>query len=364
MTNVELVIIILMVILLFSHLLLPSVIRSKFIRLIVPGLSLLILWVVLVVYQSFLIEKVFTVLTDSYSSKTLIDIPDGEILAGSKIIGNFTASEDYLGILGVKFWTFYRLNSDFLIFRIREKGQDDWLYENFYKSDQFQPNAFFTFGFPVIIDSKGKTYDFEIISSAGVKGNAVGLSSEDPVYIVKYKYPRDLITNNPKDVINFFIKKLINLSKNSVFTASSFIYLIPFLLYVVFVSRIKRESVIKLGEQLAKGYLGRLIINKKAISLGLCLVGVFVDTFFIKDIQISLMILISLFIYSFYIYKINSNYYFLFSVMFLLVSAVFLNTDLGLVSERAGAWSWIFMVIWLFIRIWKLRKSTFSRSDF
>ena len=53
-----------------------------------------------------------------------------------------------LGVVWIRFNTFGRINSDILTFKIREKGQNNWYYENLYRVDQFQDGKLFPFGFP------------------------------------------------------------------------------------------------------------------------------------------------------------------------------------------------------------------------
>ena len=162
--------------------------RKKIIINLVIPLILFFGWFGLIFFQAYLIEKVFTILTREYSRNSLTVIPQGEIYQDSKIIGEFISTDNNMGIVGFRFWTFYRLNDDYLIFRIRDKNSKEWYYQNKYKADQFQPNQYFTFGFPIILDSKGKTYVFEIESSQGRPGVAVGVSEVNPTFIIKYKY--------------------------------------------------------------------------------------------------------------------------------------------------------------------------------
>jgi len=49
-----------------------------------------------------------------------------------------------------------------IIFRLKEKGGEDWLYENSYFFDQTAPVHLYPFGFPVIENSKNKTYLVEV----------------------------------------------------------------------------------------------------------------------------------------------------------------------------------------------------------
>lgn len=329
-----------LVILLFLRFALPS--RNKLTKLttnyFVPIL-LIFLWAILVIFQSFEIERVFTILTDSYPASSLNQSPVGEITAGKKIIGSFTASENNLGIIGFRFWTFYRLNGDFVKFRIKEANSPTWYYQAEYKSDQFPPNNYFTFGFPEIKNSLGKVYNFEIESLEGIAGDAVGISDVDPVYIVKYKYPKNLVVSSPKNFVNFIYIKLTNLIRNSYFSSASFVFLLPVMIYVLSISR------------LGIGW-------KKWLSISLSVVGLAASCMFIKNDDLSTLVLIIVYIYLFKSFVILTDFYLLIGSLLLTASAIFEYVGRSSFSEPAAAWSWIFITIWLTIQLWKLKKQS------
>lgn len=104
-----------------------------------------------------------SVLVQKHNKNQLISWQRTEILKEQKISGEFKASEDNLGILAFRFVNPYGGgNSDKLIFRLKEKGKENWHYENTYATDQFQSDTLFPLGFPPISSSHGKTYYFEI----------------------------------------------------------------------------------------------------------------------------------------------------------------------------------------------------------
>ncbi|GIW61558.1 MAG: hypothetical protein KatS3mg089_0410 [Patescibacteria group bacterium] len=182
--------------------------------------SFLMLWLGLSLYN-IRAESGFTVLIYQHGKENFSNFNSRQILAKEKRIGEFRAQYDYLGIVAVKFNTFSKINDDYLLFRIKEKGSNKWYYENKYKVDQFQNNQLFPFGFPVIADSFGKTYVFEIESLHGESGNAVALSSIDPVFVTKYQYPSKEILGNINKATSFLKIKLINSFSNKAFLISS-----------------------------------------------------------------------------------------------------------------------------------------------
>lgn len=380
------------------------------------GMVLLFLWLGLMFYQSFQIENVFTVLTKEYPRKSVSVLPDGELYQGDKIVGEFEATENYLGIIGFRFWTYYRLNDDYLIFRIREKKSLDWYYQNRYKADQFQPNQYFTFGFPAITGSVGKRYVFEIESSQGRPGIAVGASEIDPIFVAKYKYPRELVTSSTQKFISFSTNKLIDLIYRTEFRVSSFIYLIPFLLYLLsftstymsferrfksfaqerlkFVWQLITESNIDSDNSvdivikrvflfMSTRYKDTQTILEKLkllidiittpivlsvillvrfsfrhpdiLSICIMMIGSVLDSLFIKSGDTTIPVLTILWIYLIYKYQLVDKLFFVTAFGFLVGSAVLYYSNWFIASERAGAWAWIFLTITVIMNIIKLK---------
>jgi hypothetical protein len=306
----------------------------------------LLSWIGFVLYQAYQIENVLSVVTDEYSSTKLLRRPNGEIFEGEKIVGEFLATDNYMGIIGFRFWTFCRLNNDFMIFRLKEKNQPNWFYEYSYKADQFQPNQYFTFGFPVIENSKGKEYVFEIESSQGRPGVAVGISSQNPVFIIKYKYPKSEIVSSPKSMINFGLIKLINLIHKSRFTSASYIYLLPLLIHLLF---------------LKENFQKHLATNKERLSLVLIILGVILDTFFVQNSDVTILVILSMYIKFILSKKLSAEYFFKFGLYALLLcfSAYSLNEQT--IYIRAGAWVWVFLTLSVLVNLYYIHKPEYEQ---
>lgn len=210
-------------------------------------LLLLFLGAVLTGVNLFYSEDTFSVLVENFDQKNFVSWQNDELLAGEKIVVEFETSEDNLGIVSVRFNTFERLNEDVLIFRLREKGKMVWYYENEYKTDQFLDNELFPFGFRKINDSKGKTYQFEIESTLGEKGNAIAISSSLPVFRVKYEFDRANLLANKTELIKHVFKKSLNMVHNYIFLLSSLVFFIPFLFYLFYLLRKKPLFTFKMA---------------------------------------------------------------------------------------------------------------------
>ena len=128
-----------------------------------------------------------------------------KILAGQKRGGEFKARADRLGAIKINLDVYSQTEGsidtyDSLIFRIREKGSDSWYYQsrhnNIIHGSEWYANrdygwldhstVSFPFGFPVISDSRGKTYQMEIESVVGTADKAFVLSRNRPDFISLY----------------------------------------------------------------------------------------------------------------------------------------------------------------------------------
>lgn len=166
----------------------------------------------------------------------------GEILAGQKITGEFVAHTNRLGAISVRIYDFGRDNQDLLVFRLKEKNASEWLDQKTYKTSQMRGSLFFPFGFPLIENSKSKTYEFEIESVRGTPGNAVSLVTWEKSFISKYSYPQSWLWNHKKEILPFVLKKIVSpftrLDQNSwsfIFTLT----FIPLLIYLLGLPKIK-----------------------------------------------------------------------------------------------------------------------------
>ena len=107
---------------------------------VVLPISLLSIGLALSVVQTYRQQVSLLSLIQNHSSNLLhgdLNIP---LYQHQKIGGEFIASENYLGIVSVRFKTFLRINDDFLRFRIRQASDSAWFYQAAYKVDQFQPD--------------------------------------------------------------------------------------------------------------------------------------------------------------------------------------------------------------------------------
>lgn len=205
-----------------------------------------------------------------------------EFTKGKRITGEFTPSQDYLGQFLIRFYTYNRINTDEVTFRIKEKGSSSWYYEHTYKTDQFLPDNLFTFGFPIIADSKGKDYVFEIESVNGTPDEAVTLSRIVPLAALSFQYPKALIIKNPSVALEFIKSKIIYQEINSDVIFSFLIYL-NFIILVMFLEYIflgklfkyRLKNIINVSNMIVFGLISMmfsaiiLYLKKEELSLNL-----------------------------------------------------------------------------------------------
>lgn len=321
-------------------------VNYKWIKWAVIPLILLVLWLGLSLYY-IRVEPGFTVLLHQHTKENFKKFDDSAILAGEKESAQFRAQNDYLGIVAVRFNTFSKINDDYLLFRIKEKGSNKWYYVNKYKVDQFQNSQLFPFGFPVISDSMGKTYVFEIESLHGESKNAVAISSIEPVFVTKYQYPRTEILGNFNKVLFFFKTKLINSISNKDFLISSIIYLLPLVTYILY----------------------QLYFQKYLSSrYYLVLIPVFLltlESFLVNNTNDLLVIILTLLTATVFLsYKIESSVTLSFVLLFLIAAPFMFFIGEKQIAENLSMWAYMLLWIGLIQMLWEIKKGKKDLIDY
>lgn len=113
----------------------------------------------------------------------------------------FKATNDRLGVVEIKFNPWPEGIYEPVIFRIKEKGSGDWYYQSEYYNTS-NTKTFFPFGFPVISNSKGKTYQIEIESPVEITA---------PYFLTKYSFPLSFLKQNFQQIPGFIFEKILSL---------------------------------------------------------------------------------------------------------------------------------------------------------
>ncbi|MGC9031739.1 MAG: hypothetical protein ACP5H7_03195, partial [Minisyncoccia bacterium] len=139
------------------------------------------------------------------------------------IEGEFTAENNYLGAIWIKFDMNEKIVEDKIIFRIKKFGDRNWFFENVYDSKFFTGLENYPFGIKPIPNSKGNKYLFQIESVNGTPEHGVKLGKTEPLVSLQYQIPI-------KKMLNFQYLNLFAFS----FTLNSFLILISTLLIYKF----------------------------------------------------------------------------------------------------------------------------------
>ncbi len=311
----------------------------------------LILWVILpLIYVSFIAVGIFNYVGDqvgwlNYTSlQSTVDLiaTNKKIYAGMKFYREITAVDNNLDAIFVRFYTFDRQSNDTVAFRIKEKDQPGWFYENSYQASNFKSDQLFPFVFPVVKDAKGKSYEIEIESQNGGPADAVAISRYPPQITTRYLVDKEALSSSLLFLLKFSFNKLINLLVDHGFLIYLWTLFIPLIVYfLIFILISRRYSLPIPNKNL---YVKKLLITAwlPSIILGLMIL----DVFFIKESSDSLTLLITLLsAVAIYLYKVNHSEIFLFSLCFIISYPILFMIRQIETAEKIAAWGYIFVFI-------------------
>jgi hypothetical protein len=305
------------------------------IKWIVTPMLLLFLWLCLsLLYSSY---KSFTVLQYAHYQDKKNDFFGKKILKDKTLTGSFYAKDNHLGIVAVRFGEVPRVdfeNEDIIIFKIKEKGKREWLFQNKYRSGAFTSNDYYPFGFEEITNSKGKEYIFEISSKKGRTENSLETKNSDPIYLSKYKYSKSEIFSSFQSLAKFMKEKIITFMTNLNSVLSSIVFLLPFIFYISWISTSKRW--IKNRNK---------IDNKKILAAFIAMLILF-DIIFYEFINIGFMVgLLGLWVGVSMFNKFKSAVTFILSLSIILISLCGIYFHLKISIDKASTFAYFLMVI-------------------
>jgi hypothetical protein len=149
----------------------------------------------------------------------------GPLIAGKTVRGEFTAAYDNLGMVKLRIGTFNRINTTHITFEIREKGSATTLATNTYATDRFSDGLLYPFGFPIIADSKGKTYEFTISGLDGSRDNSIGIVSGYHDVATQYVFGKTEILSHLSEKIRSIVTDPYMILYISIFLVPAFVYL-------------------------------------------------------------------------------------------------------------------------------------------
>lgn len=302
-------------------------------KLIIIGISWIIVPLLFIVFwlfsSLFLASKYsFTVLVNGYNANHYTKFQLDGLHKGDVVSGYFQAKENNLGIVAVRFNTYDRINTDQVVFRIKEEGNKDWYYQNSYKVDQFQPNELFTFGFPPQSNSKGKEYVFQIQSVKGYAGNAVAVSPLSPAFVVEYQIPKAYLLSSQKIFITFLFKKIVYSFSDINFAMASLTYLIPLLLYFTWLIYFKKR-----------------MRSNNFILFFIFLLDMFSVVLFMNELNgPTVLLLLLIWIILIFWYHLESSVSYLIALVLLALCTLVLILGNSVIAENAAIWAYYFLM--------------------
>lgn len=313
-----------------------NLISNKIIKWIIIPLILLFLWLSFsLVYSSY---KSFTVLQYPQNQDASNNFFDKKLLKGQKLTGEFVAKDNSLGIVTVRFGYIPRVdfkNEDIILFRIKEKNNKEWSYVNKYRLGSFTSNQFYPFGFKEIEKSKGKAYEFEIISKKGSIGNSLSTKHTNPIYLTKYKYSRSEVFKNISSVIGFMKEKVITFVSNSDSLLSSIVFMLPFIFYITWISFLQKKMV-KNQEK----------ITGKNLFIALLFTLIVFETIFYEFLITGLMLgFLGLWVFLNYVNRLKSNVTFILAFTLLIISVFSIYFNLDISIDKATTYAYLLIII-------------------
>lgn len=327
-----------------------SLLKNKIFRFMIVPLTLLALWLGLTCLYIITFDTSLSVLSYIHGRDSFSKLTYNKLLKGDKITGQFKAAENNLGIISIKFQTFIRppyADEDTLVFRFKEKSAKEWFSVNSYRDGLMYDAEPFPFGFPKIANSQGKIYQFEIQSLNGNTNNSVALSDKGQILFSKYQVSKSLLLHDKKALVEFAIKKFVSSILTTDVRFSSFIYLLPFLFYLLWMSPFGNKFIYPYASRLrhllfpvnVTEYLPQYYLN------WIMVVVVLLDILIIQlSNDVVYLVMIGLWIAILRAYKLTSKTTFLFAILLLLLPPYFLAFKDSPTAEKAAIWAFMFLI--------------------
>lgn len=295
-------------------------------------------WALLVIMRSSDNDISFSILTNRYGRENLVSAKPGEYMTGEIITGEFMAREDNLGIVSLRLDTDHVIDADKVILRLKEKGKNDWYYENRYRITKLANTSRFPFGFPVIHNSRGKIFRFEVEIIRGAPGNALQLNTDYPVYTAHYKFYKNELMKSPIKFAAFLAKKVAYYFSNPRTLTSTFgVLLIPLLLWAV-----------------VRTFYRKLRVAHIAVFLVLYLT-VYEALYIVKLSETIILLITGAVLIPFSYLKLKSGTSFIFAFAYLVfMSLLFFAGDEHAI-QAVAIWAYAFLILGLFQSYWELR---------
>lgn len=309
---------------------------NKYFKWVFVPLVLFMFWIVFsLTYSSY---KSFTVLQYAHNQDSDNNFQKKRLFMNEKLTGRFKANENNLGIISIRIGDVPRVSfedEDELIFRIKEHKGGHIIYESKYRSGSFNSRDYFPFGFVPINNSKGIEYDFEIISLKGTELNSIEIKNTNPIYISKYKFSKSEIFKNRESVINFLGKKSFTFINNFDALASSIVFLLPLIFYLIWIALPLSNWIERKGG----------VTRRRIFTLFSCLLIILEISFYEFAIIGFTLGFLGLWIFTIYINKLKSETTLYLSFLLLLLSLLSVYFKLDINVNKASSFAYYLFLI-------------------
>lgn len=178
--------------------------------------------------------EVYPTAIQIYHDKTVfMEDVHGPLVEDKPLRSEIIATDNNLGLIKLRINTYNRQNVDTIHFRLRETGSSAWIADNTYAVDLFPNGLLYPFGFPAIPDSKGKTYEFELVSEHGTPQNAIGIERGYHAVASVYVFQKETLLGNRHELVWFIDEKIKSLFVDAYFDVFYLMFLLPTFVYLL-----------------------------------------------------------------------------------------------------------------------------------
>ena len=265
---------------------------------------------------------------------------DKVISKNNIISGKFKASDNYLGIISVRF-NKENLSGD-SVFQIKDVLEEDWYHTATISAVQYTTLPFYSFGFPIIEKSKDQIYQFQIKLFSGNGG--LSLSKQAPVLVTNYAYPKEILLKNPSLLIEFIRNKvgyyLIDRNSWKVFLLYSLLLIFYILYFLIFHKFISSEN---------KLFAEKFIKNLMKPSIIIPIILMAVDIFIVRKYSDNVTSFLTLlWIIAIITYRMDARISFGLALIFLTFCPFLLSVPMDWIAEKSAIWAYMMLVVGTF----------------
>jgi len=254
------------------------------------------------------------------------------------IKGEFTASDNYLGIISLRF-----NNKEIIygnsVFRIKNILDSSWYYTATISATQYSTVPFYAFGFPIIKNSKNNTYKFEVKLNSSRKELSIG--SYEPILVSRYIYPQKELLKNANLLVKLVKTKVVYYLYSAESWKIICIYSIPlvaYLFYLIFESKLQTISYIDSLKRETRFVLSPYML--------FVLLSMLIDVFAMKGISTGIIgIIILLYAFCLVTYNIKPRFSYYLALLYLFFCPFLLSAGMEWVTKKSAIWVYIFLVV-------------------